>query len=174
MSIQNFIKRVQAIMRRVPGLDGDAQRIFQLVWLIFLFVYDAREMIWEDEAEDIGENYKSIIPEELRWRNWAIDLKDGKALTGESLINFIDNDLFPILSSLEVTERTPKRRAIVRSAMEGLFNYMKDGVLLREIVNIINEINIHDYKKVTLSMTFMKRYLKISKVLGIVGSFIYD
>lgn len=167
MSIQNFVKRVQTIMRRDPGLDGDAQRISQLVWLIFLFVYDAREMIWEDEAEDISEEYKSIIPKELRWRNWAIDLKDGKALTGESLINFIDNDLFPTLSSLEVTERTPKRQAIVRSAMEGLFNYMKDGVLLREIVNIINEINIHDYQE---SHAFNDIYETILKDLQSAGN----
>jgi len=167
MSIQNFVKRVQTIMWKDPGLDGDAQRISQLVWLIFLFVYDAREMIWEDESEDIGENYKSIIPEELRWRNWAIDTKDGKALTGEALINFIDNDLFPKLSSLEVTERTPKRQAIVKSAIEGLFNYMKDGVLLREIINIINEINIHDYQE---SHAFNDIYETILKDLQSAGN----
>ena len=171
MSIQNFVKRVQTIMRKDPGVDGDAQRISQLVWLIFLFVYDAREMIWEDEAEDNDEEYTSIIPEKLRWRNWAIDEKDGKAMTGDELIEFIDNELFPTLSSLEITERTPQKQAIVRAAIEGLFNYMKDGVLLREIINIINEINIHDYNESHAFNDIYETILKDLQSAGNAGEF---
>lgn len=171
MSLTNFVKRVQTIMRKDPGVDGDAQRISQLVWLIFLFVYDAREEIWEDEAEDNDEIYDSIIPVELRWRNWAIDNKDGKALTGDDLIDFIDNQLFPVLSSVEVTERTPQKKAIVKYAIEGLFNYMKDGVLLREIINIINEINIHDYNESHAFNDIYETILKDLQSAGNAGEF---
>lgn len=171
MSLTNFVKRVQTIMRKDPGVDGDAQRISQLVWLIFLFVYDAREEIWEDEAEDNDEIYESIIPENLRWRNWAIDNKDGEALTGDDLIDFIDNKLFPVLSSLEITERTPKKKAIVRYALEGMFNYMKDGVLLREVINIINEINIHDYKESHAFNDIYETILKDLQSAGNAGEF---
>lgn len=171
MSITNFVKQVQTIMRKDPGVDGDAQRISQLVWLIFLFVYDAREAIWEDEAEDNDEEYKSIIPEKLRWRNWAIDNKDGEALTGDDLIKFIDDELFPALSSIEVTELTPQRKAIVKYAIEGLFNYMKDGVLLREIVNIIDQIDIHNYNESHAFNDIYETILKDLQNAGTSGEF---
>ena len=77
MSLNNLVKRLQDIMRNDAGINGDAQRIEQMVWILFLKVYDAKEEIWEF----YDENYTSIIPEELRWRNWAVDHKDGKALT---------------------------------------------------------------------------------------------
>ena len=69
MTIDSFIKSIQDIMRQDAGVDGDAQRISQLVWMLFLKVYDAKEAEWELFEED----YKSIIPEDLRWRNWAED-----------------------------------------------------------------------------------------------------
>ena len=93
MGIGNILKRLQDIMRNDEGVNGDAQRLEQIVWILFLKVYDAKEMQWEFDDE----NYNSIIPENLRWRNWAIDRKDGKALTGEELLNFINNELFPKL-----------------------------------------------------------------------------
>jgi len=167
VSIKEFVNQVQKIMRKDPGLDGDAQRISQLVWLIFLFTYDARESVWEDEFKDVGDVYKSIIPEELRWRNWAKDVKDGKALTGDGLIYFVNNELLPRLASLEVTELTPKRQAIVKSALDGVFNYMKDGVLLREVVNILNEVNIHNYEE---SHAFNDIYENILKDLQSAGN----
>jgi type I restriction enzyme M protein len=167
MSMLNFIKRVQTIMRKDPGVDGDAQRISQLVWLIFLFVYDAKEAIWEDE----NDSYTSIIPENLRWRSWAKDDKDGIAMTGDKLIDFIDNQLFPTLSGLEVDETTEQRKIIVRFAMDGLFNYMKDGVLLRQIVNIINEIDMHDYQDSHAFNDIYEAILKDLQSAGNAGEF---
>ena len=78
-------------MRDDHGVNGDAQRIEQMVWLLFLKVYDAKEELWELH----NDKYKSIIPEKLRWRNWAVDRKDGKALTGDALLDFVNNKLFP-------------------------------------------------------------------------------
>ena len=91
MSLNNFVKRIQDIMRNDAGVNGDAQRIEQMTWILFLKIYDSQEMNWEF----FDEEYKSIIPEKLRWRNWAVDNKDGKALTGDELLKFINQELFP-------------------------------------------------------------------------------
>ena len=94
MTIQTLIKRIQDIMRQDSGVDGDAQRISQMVWLLFLKVYDAKEELWEF----YDDSYESIIPENMRWRNWAVDNKDGSAMTGTELLDFVNNDLFPTLT----------------------------------------------------------------------------
>ena len=92
MSLNNLVKRLQDIMRNDAGINGDAQRIEQMVWILFLKVYDAKEEVWEFYNED----YVSIIPEELRWRNWAVDNRDGKALTGDALLNFVNTKLLDV------------------------------------------------------------------------------
>ena len=93
MAVNNIIKRIQNIMRQDAGINGDAQRIEQMTWMFFLKVYDTQEETWEYKDD----NYKSIIPEDLRWRNWAVDEKDGEALTGEALLSFVNEKLFPSL-----------------------------------------------------------------------------
>lgn len=142
MSLNNLVKRLQDIMRNDAGINGDAQRIEQMVWILFLKVYDAKEEVWEFYNED----YMSIIPEELRWRNWAVDHKDGKALTGNELLDFVNTKLFPRLKSIEIDENTPMSQIIVRTAFEDNNNYMKDGILLRQVINVIDEINFDEYE----------------------------
>ena len=142
MSLNNLVKRLQDIMRNDAGINGDAQRIEQMVWILFLKVYDAKEEIWEF----YDEKYTSIIPEELRWRNWAVDHKDGKALTGDALLNFVNGKLFPTLKSIEIDENTPMSQIIVRNAFEDNNNYMKDGILLRQVINVIDEIDFEEYE----------------------------
>ena len=141
MNIGTMIKRLQDIMRQDAGVNGDAQRIEQIVWMLFLKLYDAKEMEWEI----VEDNYKSIIPEEYRWRNWAIDNKDGKAMTGDELSNFIIQ-LLNTLKEIEINETTPIRGRIVREVFEDLNNYMKDGVLIRQTVNVLNEIDLTDFQ----------------------------
>ncbi len=141
MSLNNLVKRLQDIMRNDAGINGDAQRIEQMVWILFLKVYDAKEETWE--VYDDG--YRSIIPEHLRWRNWAVDRKDGKALTGDALLNFVNGQLFPTLKSIEIDESTPMSQRIVRTAFEDNNNYMKDGILLRQVINVIDEIDFNKY-----------------------------
>lgn len=143
MSINNLVKRLQDIMRNDAGVNGDAQRIEQLVWLLFLKVYDAKEELWEFEDDD----FESIIPEEYRWRNWAVDNKDGKALTGDSLLKFVNEKLFPTLKELVIDETTPISKAIVKYAFEDSINYMKDGVLLRQVINVIDEVEFTEYEE---------------------------
>lgn len=94
MAMQSgFIKRIRDIMRMDAGINGDAQRIEQMVWMLFLKVYDAKEDDWELNEDD----YESIIPEALRWRNWAKADSNGHAMTGDKLLNFVNNILFPVL-----------------------------------------------------------------------------
>ena len=105
----SFIKRLRDIMRNDAGINGDAQRIEQIAWMLFLHVYDAKEDDWAVDDE----NYVSIIPEECRWRNWAHDDKSGKAMTGDKLLDFVNNTLFPTLKGLQVSPDTPIKKAIV-------------------------------------------------------------
>ena len=128
-------------MRTDAGISGDAQRIEQMVWMFFLKVYDAQEEVWEVTKE---EGYTSIIPEEYRWRNWAVDHKDGKALTGDALLKFVNEGLFPTLKDLPIDEKTPRGKAIVKEVFSDLNQYMKNGVSLRQVVNVIDEIDFSD------------------------------
>lgn len=141
MSLGNLVKRLQDIMRNDAGINGDAQRIEQMVWILFLKVYAAKEEDWEL----LGDNYVSVIPERYRWSSWAADHKDGKALTGDALLNFVNNELFPALKGIEIDETTPMSKIIVKSAFEDNNNYMKDGILLRQVINVIDELNFSEY-----------------------------
>lgn len=144
MAVNNIIKRIQNIMRQDAGINGDAQRIEQMTWMFFLKVYDTQEETWEYKAYTEKKEFKSIIPEELRWRNWAVDEKDGNAMTGDALLSFINNQLFPTLKELPVDATTPRAKSIVRETFADLNQYMKNGTLLRQVVNIVNEIEFDD------------------------------
>lgn len=143
MGLNNVVKRLQDIMRNDAGVNGDAQRIEQMVWMLFLKVYDAKEEIWEFH----NNRFQSIIPEPLRWRNWAVDHKDGSAMTGQELLSFVNEQLFPKLKDIPIDEKTPMNKAIVKTAFEDSFNYMKDGVLLRQVINVIDEIDFTEYRE---------------------------
>jgi type I restriction enzyme M protein len=135
-----FVKRIQNIMRQDSGINGDAQRIEQISWMLFLKVYDDREKVWELTNDD----YESIIPAGMHWREWATDNKDGKALTGDELLDFVNNKLLPALKNITVTKDTPISKAIVKDAFIDANNYMKNGVLLRQVVNVIDEQDFTD------------------------------
>ena len=167
MTIENLVKRIQDIMRQDAGVDGDAQRISQLVWMLFLKVYDAKEEEWEF----MDDNYESIIPEELKWRSWAPDNKDGKALTGGALLDFVNNQLFPTLKDLEIDEYTPQRAAIVKTVFEDAYNYMRDGVLLRQVINVLNEVDFNDYQERHSFNDVYETFLKSLQSAGSSGEF---
>ena len=142
-NLSGFVKRLRDIMRNDAGINGDAQRIEQIAWLLFLKVYDAKEQDWEWDDED----YQSIIPEKCRWANWAHDDKSGKDMTGETLLDFVNNTLFPTLKALPVDADTPIKKAIVQTTFADANNYMKDGVLLRQVINVIDELDLSDYEE---------------------------
>ena len=162
-NLSGFVKRLRDIMRNDAGINGDAQRIEQIAWMLFLKVYDAKEQDWEMDDED----YTSIIPDNCRWANWAHDDKSGSAITGDTLLNFVNNTLFPTLKSLPVTAETPIKKAIVQTTFADANNYMKDGVLLRQVINIIDELDLGDYEE---SHAFGEIYETILKELQSAGS----
>ena len=150
-------------MRNDAGINGDAQRIEQIAWMLFLKVYDAKEQDWEWDDED----YQSIIPDACRWQNWAVDDKSGNAMTGDKLLDFVNNTLFPTLKNLPVTADTPIKKAIVQTTFADANNYMKDGVLLRQVINVIDELDFSDYEE---SHAFGEIYETILKELQSAGS----
>ena len=159
MAISGFVKKIRDIMRLDAGINGDAQRIEQLVWILFLKVYDAKEENWEFDDD----NYESIIPEECRWRNWAGD----NSLTGDKLLDFVNNTLFPTLKELPVTADTPMKKAIVKTTFEDANNYMKGGVYLRQVIDVVNEIDLEDTSE---THAFGDIYESILKELQSAGS----
>ncbi|MDD6143014.1 MAG: class I SAM-dependent DNA methyltransferase [bacterium] len=162
-NLSGFVKRLRDIMRNDAGINGDAQRIEQIAWMLFLKVYDSKEQDWE--WDDDG--YVSIIPDECRWTNWAHDDKSGSAMTGDKLLNFVNNTLFPTLKHLPVDATTPIKKAIVQTTFADANNYMKDGVLLRQVLNVIDELDLGDYEE---SHAFGEIYETILKELQSAGS----
>ena len=129
MALGSLVKTLQNIMRNDAGINGDAQRIEQMTWLFFLKIYDAKEEEWEFHDD----SYESIIPDRLRWHSWAPDAKDGNALTGDELLDFVNNDLFKTLANLELAQDAPLRQVVVKAAFTDANNYMKDGLSLIHI-----------------------------------------
>ena len=162
-NLSGFVKRLRDIMRNDAGINGDAQRIEQIAWMLFLKVYDAKEQDWEWDDD----SYQSIIPESCRWQNWAHDDKSGAALTGDQLLDFVNNTLFSTLKKLPVDASTPIKKAIVQTTFADANNYMKDGVLLRQVINVIDELDLSDYEE---SHAFGYIYESILKELHSAGS----
>ena len=155
-----LIKSIQDIMRKDAGVDGDAQRISQLAWMIFLKVFDDKEK----EMELLGEKYQSSIPKELRWRNWA---EDPEGFTGEELLDFINDKLFKKLKGLDIQEGDDPRKILIKAVFEDSFNYMKNGTLIRQVINKLNEI---DFNKSEDRHQFNDIYEKILKDLQSAGN----
>ena len=162
-NLTGFVKRLRDIMRNDAGINGDAQRIEQIAWMLFLKVYDVKEQDWEfnDDA------YVSILPENCRWQNWAHDDKSGTAMTGDKLLDFVNNTLFPTLKKLPVDASTPIYKAIVQTTFADANQYMKDGVLLRQVINVIDDLDLGDYGE---SHAFGEIYETILKELQSAGS----
>ena len=162
-NLSGFVKRIRDIMRNDAGINGDAQRIEQIAWMLFLKVYDAKEQDWEfDDAA-----YESVIPAPCRWVNWAHDDRSGAALTGDALLDFVNNTLFPTLKKLPVDASTPIRKAIVQTTFADANQYMKDGVLLRQVINQIDKLDLSGYEE---SHAFNEIYETILKELQSAGS----
>jgi len=138
-NLTGIIKSIRNIMRQDMGLNGDAQRIEQLGWMLFLKIFSDKDK----ELELIDENYQSPIPEQFHWikakGNWA---GDDEGMTGDELLEFIDRKLFPALRNINVGAGNG-RLLIVREVFEGNNNYMKSGINLRKVLNKLNEIDFN-------------------------------
>jgi type I restriction enzyme M protein len=139
MSVRNTVKSIQDIMWKDVGVDGDAQRISQLCWMFFLKIIDDQDQ----ELEQMQEGYRSPIPKRFQWRTWAAD---PEGVTGEELIGFVNDELFPKLKELPGAGSDGRRR-VVRDVFEDAYNYMKSGHLMRQVVNKISAIDFNNLKE---------------------------
>ncbi len=161
VNISGIIKSIQNIMRQDKGLNGDAQRIEQLGWMIFLKIFDDKDI----EMELLDEEYISPIPAELQWRNWA---KDDEGITGDELLDFINNKLFVKLKNLPPLS---KRALLIKEVFEGNNNYMKSGTLLRQVINKLNEIDFNSSEDKHLFGEIYETILKELQSAGNSGEF---
>lgn len=157
-NITTNIKGIRDIMRKDTGVDGDAQRISQMVWMLFMKIFADKEEEWAITID----NYESPIPEKLKWQNWAAD---DEGLTGDDLMEFIEIELFPTLKDLDIT--ISPQAHIIRSVFDDTYNYMKNGTLFRQVINVINEI---DFNSTTERHLFNDIYETILKELQSAGS----
>lgn len=137
-NLSGIIKSIRDIMREDRGINGDAQRIEQLGWMLFLKIFDDKDQ----ELELIHEDYHSPIPTELQWRAWAAN---AEGITGDELLNFVDRTLFPALRELNPQRggSVDARALMVREVFEGNNNYMKSGVNLRKVINKLSEVDFN-------------------------------
>ena len=139
MSVRNIVKSIQDVMRQDVGVDGDAQRISQLCWMFFLKIIDDQDQ----ELALMQDEYRSPIPKKYRWQTWAAD---PEGITGEDLLKFINDELFPALKELSVSGKAGRRR-VVRDVFEDAYNYMKSGQLMRQVINKINTVDFNNLKE---------------------------
>lgn len=156
----NIIKTLQNIMRKDPGVSGDAQRIEQLGWMISLKILDDKDK----EIELLNDKYVSVMPKDLQWRNWAAD---DEGMTGDDLKKFVDGELIPRLKDLDVSTGN-KRALIIREIFDGTNNYMKNGTILRQVINELNRI---DFNKAEDRHVFGDIYETILRDLQSAGNY---
>jgi len=147
MNLSSTIKSIQDIMRKDDGVDGDAQRLGQLTWMLFLKVFDQREEEWEDDSAA----YRSPLPERYRWRNWAAYKADNEGkkkpqIAGSELISFVNNELFPALKDQVDANRSPSHK-VIKQVFEDANNYMKSGPQMLAVIEKLEDaIDFHDFK----------------------------
>jgi type I restriction enzyme M protein len=161
-NVSNIVKSIQDIMRKDAGTYGDAQRLEQLGWMFFLKIFDDREK----ELELIRDSYKSPLPKHLRWSTWATD---EEGITGEALLDFVNNTLLPKLKAL--VGGTDKIAGLIRTVFEDANNYMKNGTLMRQVVNKINGIDFNASADRHMFGDIYEKLLKDLQSAGNAGEF---
>ncbi len=175
MSISSVIKSIQDIMRQDAGVDGDAQRLSQLSWLLFLKVFDAQEKALEEELDFEDKEYIAPIPTDYLWRNWAGDAQgkigDAQGKTGDELLNFVNDGIFGELKDFIAPRDTNPRGFVVKQGLSDAYNYMKNGTLLRQVINKLNEIDFNKSSERHLFGDIYEQLLRDLQSAGNAGEF---
>jgi type I restriction enzyme M protein len=161
-NVSNIVKTIQDIMRKDAGTYGDAQRLEQLGWMFFLKIFDDREK----EMEIVRDAYRSPLPKHLRWSAWATD---DEGITGEALLDFVNNTLLPKLKAL--TGGSDRISGLIRMAFEDANNYMKNGTLMRQVINKINRIDFNASDDRHMFGDIYEKLLKDLQSAGNAGEF---
>jgi len=185
MALSNIIKEIQDIMRKDVGVDGDAQRIGQLGWMLFLKIWDDRELELEITEQDfisplinvkwLNSDGESRISNDLRWRTWA---GNDEGMTGDELLQFVNDDLFPAISGMKIiplssdNEVLRSRQMLISSVFNDSFQYMKSGTILRQVVNVIEKkIDFNDSRKRHLFGDIYEQILRDLQSAGNAGEY---
>jgi type I restriction enzyme M protein len=160
-NVSNLIKTIQDIMRKDAGVDGDAQRLAQLGWMFFLKIFDDRET----QLELFDDAYKSPLALDLRWRNWAAD---AEGITGDALLDFANNKLLPSLKNISGSSQIA---VLIKAAFDGANNYMKNGTLMRQVINKINGIDFNTSDDRHMFGDIYEKLLKDLQSAGNAGEF---
>jgi type I restriction enzyme M protein len=160
-NVSNLIKTIQDIMRKDAGVDGDAQRLAQLGWMFFLKIFDDRET----QLELFDDAYRSPLAKELRWRTWAIN---SEGITGDALLDFTNNTLLPKLKNIS---GSGKIVVLIKAAFDGANNYMKNGTLMRQVINKVNEIDFNASDDRHMFGDIYEKLLKDLQSAGNAGEF---
>ena len=164
MVVSNTTKALKDIMRMDAGINGDAQYIEQITWMLFLKAFDFKEQEWEISEK----GYYPIIPTEYRWCEWA---DDAEGITGDALLAHVE-DMFKALRDLDISDDPKKRKWLIRTVMEGVNNFMKSGTLLRQVINKINaDLNFEEVKSTHLFNGLYEGMLKDLQSSGKAGEF---
>lgn len=179
-SLAAIVKSARDIMRKDKGLNGDADRLPMLTWIMFLKFLDDQERIREDEALLAGERFIPAIETPYRWRDWA-SKQDG--ITGDELIAFINQDeairpdgargpgLFAYLKNLQGTT-SHDRRDTIAAVFRGTVNRMINGYLLREVINKLEGIHFNSTEELhVLSRTYETLLKEMRDAAGDSGEF---
>lgn len=161
-NVSNIVKTIQDIMRKDAGTYGDAQRLEQLGWMFFLKIFDDRE----EERKLIDDGYGSPLPAQLRWSGWAADPEGD---TGQTLLDFVNNTLLPTLKTL--TGGADNLAGLIRMVFEDANNYMKNGTLMRQVINKINEIDFNATDDRHMFGDIYEKMLKDLQSAGNAGEF---
>ncbi len=152
-------KSARDIMRPDTSVSTEYQRLEQFVSLVFLRIYNALEEEWADEADSEGKDFHSALKQEYQWNAWAMPGSDGKSMTGDALVQRL-NEIYQHCATMDVSGLEPRQR-IVRKVFSGLTQHMRNGYQLRELVNLVNELNYHDAKQRHLFGQMYEEMLRI-------------
>ncbi len=154
--LSSTIKSVRDLLRKDAGLNGDTDRLPQLVWLLFLKNLDDFEQAQE---EVLGDDYIPIIEEQYRWRDWVVTDSLTNRRKGDELLKFVNGDLIPYLSRLG-GEDPRDIRSIIGTIFRGTFNRIRSGYILREVVDKLTAINFNSSDDIHSVSLFYETMLK--------------
>ncbi len=170
-SLRAIIKSARDVMRKDDNLSTDVDRIPQFSWILFLKCFDDLEQ----KRESLDKNYSPIIPIGYRWKNWASEKdekdNDQKVLTGNDLIKFVNDDLFPTLSKL-IGGKGNEQQEVISSVFKELNNRFVSGYVLRKVVNKIDKIKFVSIDDIhTMALLYEHLLVEMRDAAGSNGEF---
>lgn len=157
-------KELKNIMRVDAGINGDAQYIEQITWMLFLKAFDFKETDWELMEKD----YYPVIPHEYRWSTWA---QNKEGITGDRLNEHVAN-MFKELRELDISDDLKNRKWLVKTTISGANNFIKSGTTLRKLITKINEaFDFNDMQQTHVFNIVYESMLKDLQSAGKSGEF---